>query len=88
MTKGTDGELFTGSAFDYFFASAYTDIAAIFHRFFGFVKREPARILAAERACPQRQPGLTRFLFLLSLAIFSNRHFPAGKGGVTDERYR
>jgi hypothetical protein len=35
MTKGTDGELFTGSAFDYFFAPAYTGIAAISLRSFG-----------------------------------------------------
>jgi hypothetical protein len=88
MTAGATGELFTGSAFDYFFASAYTDIAAISHRCFGFVKRELVRIFAAERACPQRQPGLTRFFFLISPAIFLNRHFPAGKGGVSDERNR
>jgi hypothetical protein len=51
-------------------ASAYTEFAAISHRSFGLAPCEPGRTYAAERACPQRQPGLVRFLFLTSPIIF------------------
>jgi hypothetical protein len=43
-------------------ASAYTDFAAIAHRFFGFAVGKPGRTSAAERACPLRKPSLTQVI--------------------------